>query len=178
MRKLVSTGLNFREAMSINWNKFKRKIEIGLDSSIDIVSANPKITTEEFAEWKRKILQEVDNKIISLKHRIKVHKKNPVLNHWIWNMKFIWNTQNVLVPTNKAANNIAIRCKRHYVTVILKEIGILGAGNETYEKINENQEEIIQVNLEYNTHLKLTNGSKDKSLPIMYWIPKLHKKKQ
>ena len=81
MRKLVSTGLNFREAMSINWNKFKRKIEIGLDSSIDIVSANPKITTEEFAEWKRKILQEVDNKIISLKHRIKVHKKNPVLNH-------------------------------------------------------------------------------------------------
>ena len=30
-------------------------------------------------EWKRKILQEVDNKIISLKHRIKVHKRNPVL---------------------------------------------------------------------------------------------------
>ena len=61
--------------MSINWNKFKREIEIGLDSSIErIVSANPKITTEEFAEWKRKILQEVGNKIISLKHhRIKVH---------------------------------------------------------------------------------------------------------
>ena len=46
--------------------------------------------------------------------------------------------------------------------------------NETYEK-HKNQEEIIQDNLEYNTRLKLSNGSKDKSLPIIYWIPKLHK---
>ena len=65
--------------------------------------------------------------------------------------------------------------KKYYVTVILREIEILDAGNETYEKINKNQEEIIQDNLEYNTHLKLSNGSKDKSLPVKYRIPKLHK---
>ena len=81
----------------------------------------------------------------------------------------------VLVPINKATNNIAIICKKYYVTVILKEIGILDAGNETYEKNDKNQEEIIRDNLEYNTCLKLSNGSKDKSLPIMYWIPKFHK---
>ena len=46
----------------------------------------------------------------------------------------------VLVPIDKAANNTAIICKKYYVTVILKEIGILDAGNETYEKINKNQE--------------------------------------
>ena len=44
-----------------------------------------------------------------------------------------------------------------------------------YEKINKNQDEIIQDKLEYNTRLKLSNGSEDKSLPTMYWIPKLHK---
>ena len=43
-----------------------------------------------------------------------------------------------------------------------------------HEKINKNQEELIQDNLDYNTHLKLASGS-NKSLPIMYWIPKLHK---
>ena len=57
----------------------------------------------------------------------------------------------------------------------MKEIGILDAGNETYENIDKNQEEMIEDNLEYNTRLKLSNGSKDKSLPMMYWIPKLHK---
>ena len=46
----------------------------------------------------------------------------------------------VLVPIDKAANNTARICKKYYVTVILKEIGILDAGNETYEKVNKNQE--------------------------------------
>ena len=57
LRKLVSKGPNFHEGMSVNWNKCKREIEIGLDSSIErIVSTNSKVTTEEFVEWKRKIL--------------------------------------------------------------------------------------------------------------------------
>ena len=78
-------------------------------------------------------------------------------------------------PVDKAANNITIICKKYYVTVILTEIGILDAGYETCVKINKNQEEIVQDNLEYNTRLKLSDGNKGKSLPIMHWIPKLHK---
>ena len=46
---------------------------------------------------------------------------------------------------------------------------------KSMKNINKNQQEIIQDNLKYNTRLKLSNGSKDKSLPVMYWIPKLHK---
>ena len=80
MRKLFSKGPNFHEAMSKNWKKCKRKIEIGLDSGIErIASTNLKITTEEFVEWKRKILQDVENKIINLKQRRKVYKTNSVL---------------------------------------------------------------------------------------------------
>ena len=70
----------------------------------------------------------------------------------------------VLVPVDKAVNNITIICKKYYVSVILTEIGILDAGDETYEKIVKNKEEIIQDNLEY----KLSNASKDKRLPILY----------
>ena len=57
----------------------------------------------------------------------------------------------------------------------MKKIGILDGENEKYEKINKNQEKIIQDNLEHNTRLKLSNGNEDKSLLIMYWIPKLYK---
>ena len=35
MRKLVRKGPSFREAMSVNWNKCKAEIEIGLDSSVE-----------------------------------------------------------------------------------------------------------------------------------------------
>ena len=34
LRKVVSKRPSFREAMSINWNIYKREKEIGLDSSI------------------------------------------------------------------------------------------------------------------------------------------------
>ena len=38
LRKLISKGPNFRETMSINWNKCKRYIEIGLESSLEPTS--------------------------------------------------------------------------------------------------------------------------------------------
>ena len=134
LRKLVSKDSNFREAMSINWNKCKGEMEIGLDSSIErLVSTNPKVMMEKFVDWKRKILQEVDNKIVSLKHRIKVHKTHPVLKQDAA-IEYLneLNKKYVLFSIEKAASNIAIICKKYYVTVILKEIEILDAGNETY----------------------------------------------
>ena len=74
---------------------------------------------EEFVDWKRKILQEVENKFISLKHRIKVHKTNPVFKQDAIN-KYLnkLHEKYVLVPIDKAANNIAIIYKMCYVTVI------------------------------------------------------------
>ena len=99
-----------------------------------------------------------------------VHKTNPVSKQdAVIEYLYELHEKYVLVLIDKAANNIAIICEKYYVTVILKEIGSLDAGNETYEKITyKNQEETVQDNLEYNTHLKLSNGRKDKSMPIMY----------
>ena len=90
---------------------------------------------EKFVDWKRKILQEIYNKIISPKHGIKVHKANPVLKQDA-KIKYFneLHKKYVLVPFGKAANNIVMICKKYYVAVILKEIGILDAGNKTYEK--------------------------------------------
>ena len=98
--------------MSINWNKYKRKIDIGLDSSIEqIVSTNPKVTMEEFVDWKRKVLEEVGNKIISLKHRTKVHKINPVLKQdAVTEYLNELHKKYVLARINKPANNIATIC--------------------------------------------------------------------
>ena len=63
LRKLVSKGANFREAMSVNWNKCKREIEIGLDSSTErVVSTNPKVTMEKFVDWKKNFSKKLTTK--------------------------------------------------------------------------------------------------------------------
>ena len=83
----------------------------------------------------------------------------------------------VLVPIDKAANNIAIICKRFYVEVILKEIGVLGElGNPTYCNAEKEAGIIISENVEYSARLGYDISDDDeKVLPIMYWIPKMHK---
>ena len=81
----------------------------------------------------------------------------------------------VLVPTDKASNNIAIICKRYYDKGILNEIGVFGNGNNTYCKANNCCVEIIDENTEYTKRLSFKITDKEKTLPIMYWIPKIHK---
>ena len=80
-----------------------------------------------------------------------------------------------MTPIDKASNNVAIICKRYYVEVLLKEIGILGDGSETYEKSDRSKEEIVDDNQIYSEKLGYSLSEKEKDLPTMYWIPKMHK---
>ena len=81
---------------------------------------NPKVTKEQFVEWKRKILQEVDSESISLKYQIKVHKTNLVLKQdaAIGFLNELHETY-VFVPTDKAAKSNAIICKKYYSISVL-----------------------------------------------------------
>ena len=152
--------------MTINWAKCKTSIVTGLDACCDkITASNPNIKPDDFLQWKAKVLALTDEKITNLKSYIKCHRTNRVLEQSdVGEYLKELHTKYVLVPIDKAANNIAIICKKFYVSVILKEIGIIGPGNETYERSDENSEEIIQNNLEYNERLHLKNNAKDNCL--------------
>ena len=81
----------------------------------------------------------------------------------------------MLVPIDKAANNVCIICKRFYVEVILKEIGVLGEGNTTYVRTDESKEHIVNENVQYSKRLNMAVQGTELDLPTMYWIPKKHK---
>ena len=70
----------------------------------------------------------------------------------------------VLVPIDKAANNISIICKRFYVQVILKEIGILDVGNLTYNSADRDRDEIISENCMYTAKLGYDVSDEEKVL--------------
>jgi len=177
LRKLLSKGPNFREAKTINWNKSKDNIIVGLEKCIaKMKKCDNSITEESLATWKSKVIQNVDAKIRQLKLKIKPHKTNPVLRQpAVIDHLSSLHKKYVFVPIDKAANNVAIICKKFYVETILKEIGILGQGNVTYEMASKTKEEIINDNIGYSEHLNLKVADKHKDLPMMYWMPKMHK---
>ena len=132
LRKLISKGPNYREPRNINWKKCKEAVENGTDAFANTLSVKNKLRYIDIVPWRNEVLQKIDVKIASLKRKIKYRKVNPVLQKTeVIEYLQELHSKFVLVPIDKAANNVSIICKRFYVEVILKEIGILGEGNNS-----------------------------------------------
>ena len=56
----------------------------------------------------------------------------------------ILHEQYVMCPIDKAGNNIAFMCKKFYVQVLLKELGLLTTTSNTYQQLNDTLHNIIQ----------------------------------
>ena len=87
----------------------------GLDSCQSRMASSCKNVAEaDMLAWKNMVLQKVDAKINSLKQKISLHETNPVLKQpdVIRNLEEL-HQKYVFVPIDKAANNVAIVCKRY-----------------------------------------------------------------
>ena len=74
----------------------------------------------------------------------------------------------------KASNNIAIICKRFYVSRLFEELGIAGNTSDTYELTTKLKYDIITNNLSLCNKYGLELNDSQMTLPIMYWMPKMH----
>ena len=84
----------------------------------------------------------------------------------------------VLVPADKAANNVIVACKRYYIETLIKELGINTTNispNSTYIPSTESFNEILQSHCKFIESLGLEMSEEDKNRPYLYWTPKLHK---
>jgi hypothetical protein len=83
----------------------------------------------------------------------------------------------VLVPADKACNNIVFVCKAHYYQCFINELGINSAiGNSTYTPTTFSKDEILQNHASVLNTLNIPGHvDDDNELPYLYWIPKLHK---
>ena len=176
LRELIQKGPNYRESRPVNWKRCREKIKDGLDTCSNKMLVGKDIPGAEMTPWKNELLRKVDERIRSLKLKVKPKKVKQVLKQQdvIEDLRKL-HDKFVLVPIDKAGNNKAIICKRYYAEVILKEIGEIGTGNSTYYKTSKNIGEIVEENIMYSKHLGLDVGERDKDLPTMYWIPKMHK---
>ena len=61
-----------------------------------------------------------------------------------------------------------------FLCVVLKEVGALGIPDPTYQISDANKIDIINNNIEICKRYGLTLEERQKTLPIMYWMPKMH----
>ena len=175
LRNLLSKGPNYRESRTMNFNKCKEAIGSALSSCVEHLSVKYEINPDQLKPWEDKIMHLVNKKIQELKSKITISPTKPLLqNQDVLSALAELHDKFVIVPIDKASNNVAIVCKRFYVQKLLTEVGVPGDTSSTYKLSDRNQDDIIFDNSLLCERFGLTLEERQKSLPYMYWMPKMH----
>ena len=118
----------------LNYRKCKQSIESSISSSITHLASKYSLDVEAFSAWKGKILDLVESRIRILNQRKVPSVTKPVLKdeEVIASLAEL-HRKFVVVPIDKASNNVALICKRFYIQKLLNEVGVPGNQSPTYE---------------------------------------------
>ena len=177
LRSLLSKGPNYREAANITYSKCLNEITTAVDDCAHNMEISNNLENGSLNDWKKAIVDKVKQKISILKRKRYPSRRKEVLRDEA-DKQYLdqFHNKYVVVTIDKAANNFAFICKRYYVSRLLSEVGVPNGNNPTYNLINRDHEDIIRDNIELCEKFGLVTTEADKCLPIMYWIPKMHKK--
>ena len=81
-----------------------------------------------------------------------------------------------MVPADKAANNVVVVCRLHYVNTLKQELD----GTRAYLETDTDEGSVVNAHfndlpVKFSVFVNEVNEGQDK-LPTMYWLPKLHKR--
>ena len=79
----------------------------------------------------------------------------------------------VLVPADKAANNVVVVCRLHYINTLKQELN----GTKSYEETSNDKKSLVfshsnEIPNKFAVYVK----ERQDRLPTMHWLPKLHKR--
>ena len=79
----------------------------------------------------------------------------------------------VLVPADKAANNVVVVCRLHYINTLKQELN----GTKAYEETSIDEKSVVYSNSnEIPNKFAVDVKERQDRLPTMYWLPKLNKR--
>ena len=153
----------------------KNSVKFAIIEAISNLTEKYKLPANSLIQWKEAIMQRVTDKVEEVKIRCQPQQVKPILKDETV-AAYLTQIQSkfVLVPIDKAANNIAIICKKFYIEKLLLEIGLNDTPSETYKRSSKNIDEVIGTNIDLCKSFHLEVSDVHRSLPFMYWMPKMH----
>ena len=125
LRQLLSKGSKYREPKQICFEEAREEIQTGIDQFIEQISNDKDIHKNHFSEWKSPLVSPVTGKFFTLKNKIACRAVKPICSeHEVKNIMFSLKENFVIVPIDKAADNVAFICKQFYALTIIKELNL------------------------------------------------------
>ena len=180
LQSLLLKGPKFREENQICWNYNKHIIFTALECYKKAWAKREGVETSALDDYFEAAKTLVKNKVSYLKRNNHKDQPDKLLSQEATKSALEdLHSKFVLVPADKASNNIIVICKRLYYSIIVKELGLEGDGdttNPTYSPVRLNMTQIIKKHKLYlGKFEKIVPSDKQENLPKIYWTPKLHK---
>ena len=138
LRKLFAKGPKYRERKLVNWKLTEEKLVTAVKEYAQSWCDKHKLSIVVLKSWISVVSEKIKAKISALKEKKPFDCDKQVLKSTecldaLEQLK----DQFVVVPIDKASNNIAFVCKRFYAQVLVSELGLDNKNScPTYEKVN------------------------------------------
>ena len=157
LRYFLRKGPKFREPVSFSWHQNFDIIMDACETYARQWAKKEDVELDTLSERINSIGDVVKRRFRRLKHSVNTRSES--IFSWIWCCPFELSRLHenfVIVPADKASNNYTFVCKRHYVDILIEELGLHSLpGNPTY-------------NLKGFLHQKCWTTTSRSSLPLEY----------
>ena len=139
-----------------------------------IVSKRKHVECDALKDWKLNIFKIIDRRISFYSQNTNMLPRRPKISYrYLKSGIEEFHRKYVLVPADKAANNIVVVWRLRYIDTLKQEL----SGTKAYEQTSEKEKSVINNNIFHNaTRFAVSVNEDQERLPTFYWLPKLHKK--
>ena len=176
VRKLLTKGPAYREQNNVNWNKIEEicieaiaryRVKWARDERVDV---------RVLGDWEHEVATCIKNRVRRYKGKHLGARKRQVLrsNRELEYIKDL-HRQYVLVPADKAANNIIMVCKKYYLDMVMSELSPGMSIANTYTECTTNYHTLVNTHVEEMRIWNISVPPTMLELPSLYWLRKMHK---
>ena len=176
LRTIIRKGPKYRIPNTINWNyNFKLLMDAVEDHARKWVKRE-EVNINCLSEWIKAIRELIYKRFNILKTKMKPKTSNIFNDENV--IKCLTELQNkfVILPADKAQNNIIFVCKKYYIQCLVDELGVnTDSPSSTYKLETLSKQEIINNQMSAISSFGINVKKEDHDLPCLYWLPKMHK---
>ena len=179
LKKILSKGPKYRLPRKIDWMKNRENLIDFIEIySLKWIEKEKKeyndgtLDIQCLKSWKEEVLRLIDKRIASGKTKLRNVKSLYIRNDMKTELDRLKELY-VITPTDKAQNNICFTCKPFYIKILKGELTTPGLN--TYQLTNLPFETVIEKTCHFSEDMGVKVSEEMKDIPIIYWIPKMHK---
>ena len=176
LRDLISKGPKYREPQKFSWKYNFKLIMDSIEEYARSWAKQEDVELDTLSEWVKSVKHLLKRRIYMVSRSVNT-KPDSIFDDEIVSRQLAdLHDRFVIVPADKASNNVVFICKTYYYSCLQKElIDNNDVDSSTYQRTDFTKEEVMVNHRSVLTSFGVNTQDENVDLPSLYWIPKLHK---